>query len=576
MAISTSAVVAGGPTVLIVGAGPTGLALANVLVRYGVAVRLIEKRGGLSRHTKATNLMQRTQELLDSVGLLEPVARLGGAMSGLTVSAYGASLGRRTMHLKETAFPDVILCGQHVVEAVAAERLAGLGTDVEFGVELVGLIQDDDGVTAEVLRDGTRERIRADYVVGADGRGGVTRTFTALDFEPVRTGVAIRQVDCTLRWHRSSTIEQMWMFYVDRGFGVVVPLPDGVHRVLLIEPKDSFPDREPTLEEMQTKLREVVDDLTLELSQLRWASYTDLAMGIAPALIDGRVILAGDAGNPILPNGGQGMNTGIGDAFNLGWKIAAVLRHDAPTELLDTYNVERHQLRTAMERAQFASLRYTTLITPRPVRAAVRRFAGPVLDAGAEYKIAQAFSELTITTRRSPLTLDTMRGRGGRGGDRALDAVVVRGFDTIRLRELLYNGGWTLLAFAGRGRRADLATTIAAAQALRTDVPTHLVITTGSPDRTDDVEVLHDLDGEAHRSYRITRPTLLLVRPDGHIAVRVAPRQIDRLQAYLNQWIRGTGPRFTPPRTPTAPTEDRAVPVGVIPDATRVWGSAGR
>ena len=557
MTISTPAVAPGDTTVLIVGAGPTGLALANVLVRYGVQVRLIEKRDGLSRHTKATNLMQRTQELLDSVDLLEPVARIGGAMSGLTVSAYGASLGRRTMHLKETAFPDVLLCGQHVVEAAAAERLTRLGTDVEFGVELVGLTQDADGATAEVVRGGTRELIRADYVVGADGRGGPTRTCSALDFEPVRTGVAIRQVDCTLRWHRSSTQQQMWMFYVDRGFGVVVPLPDGVHRVLLIEPKDTFPDREPTLEEMQTQLRAVAADPTLELSDLRWASYTDLAMGIAPALIDGRIILAGDAGNPILPNGGQGMNTGIGDAFNLGWKLAAVLRHGAPAELLATYNHERHQLRTAMERAQFASLKYTTLVTPAPVRAAIRLLAGPVLDAGAEYKIAQAFSELTITTRRSPLTLDTMRGRGGRAGDRALDAPVVRGFDTIQLRELLHDGGWTLLAFTGRGRRADLTGTTAATVELSARIRTHLVTTTTPSVPFGEVDVLYDFDGEAHRNYRITRPTLLLVRPDGHIAARVSPRQAGRIGAYLTRWAPDPDQRFSP----TAAGAPPALPV---------------
>ena len=544
-------------TVLIVGAGPTGLVLANVLLRYGIAVRVIEKRTALSRHTKATNLMQRTQELLDSVDLLDPVRRIGGAMSGLTVSAYGTSLGRRTMHLRETTFPDVILCGQHVVEAVAAERLARLGTRVEFGVELVGLTQDPDGATAHVVRDGAAELIRADYVVGADGRAGVARTFTVLDFAPVRTGVAIRQVDCTLRWHRSSTIEQMWMFYVDHGFGVVVPLPGGVHRVLLIEPKNTFPDREPTLAEMQTKLREVADDPTLELSDLRWASYTDLAMGIAPALIDGRVILAGDAGNPILPNGGQGMNTGIGDAFNLGWKLAAVLRDGAPAELLETYNAERHQLRTTMERTQYNSLKFTTLVTPRLVRAAIRRFGGVALDLGAEYKIAQAFSELTITTRRSPLSTDVMRGRGVRAGDRALDAPLVRGFDTLHLRELLYDGGWTLLVFTGRGRRADLGAASAAARAVRSDINVHLVTTTTS-EAAGDLDVLHDLDGEAHRRYRITKPTVLLVRPDGHVAVRAAPRQIPTAAGLPP----AMGPRDQPAIRPPARRDSKRISRG--------------
>lgn len=545
MSFPTPAAPPADPTVLIVGAGPTGLALATVLARYEVAVRVIEKRAGPSRHTKATNLMQRTQEFLDAVDLLEPIQNIGGAMSRLTVSAYGTSVGPRTMHLEETAFPDVILCGQHVVEEVLAAGLARLGVEVEFGVELVGLAQDGHGCTVEVLRDGARDVLRTDYVVGADGRAGVTRSFTALDFEPVRTGVAIRQVDCTLRWHRSSTLEQMWLFYVDHGFGAVVPLPDGVHRVLLVQPKNTFPDREPTLPEMQAALRTIAADPTLELADLRWSSYTDLAMGIAPALIDERVILAGDAGNPILPNGGQGMNTGIGDAFNLGWKLAAVLRHDAPAELLATYNTERHHLRTAMERAQFASLKYTTLVTPRPMQAVLRRLAGLILDLGAEYKIAQSFSELTLTTRRSPLTLDTMRGRGGRAGDRARDAPVVRRFETVRLREILYDGGWTLLAFTGRGRRADLDAALTAIRTLRDHIPGHVLTTAVPNDPDDEIDILHDLDGEAHRNYQITRPTLILVRPDGHIAVRTAPDETDRLHAYLRRWNCDSLQRFT-------------------------------
>ena len=545
--------------VLIVGAGPTGLVLANILSRYGVAVRLIEKRATLSRHTKATNLMQRTQELLDSIDILAPLHRIGGAMSALTVSAYGTSVGPRTMHLTESAFPDVILCGQDALEAQAAAGLASLGVRVEFGVELIGLDQDAGGCTAQILAGGVRESIRADYVIGTDGIAGATRSFTSLDFTPKRTGVAIRQVDATLRWHRSSTMDQMWMFYFDHGFSAVVPLPGGVHRVILVEPKDAFPQREPTLAEMQDKLRMVTDDHTLELSQQRWSSYTDLAMGIAPALIDGRVILAGDAGNPILPNGGQGMNTGIGDAFNLGWKLAAVLRHGATPELLATYDTERHQLRTKMQRAQYNSLKYTTLVTPRPVRAAFRLLAGPVLDAGAEYKIARAFSELTITTRRSPLTLDTMHTRGTRAGDRARDAAVVQGFDTVRLRDLIYDGGWTLLAFSGRGRRADVAATSAALRHLSLRVDHYLVTTTAPTETT--VDVLYDLDGEAHRNYRITRPTMLLIRPDGYIAARVAPRHLHRIDQYLTQWSPDVSQRFTKPATvnalPTSGSADR-------------------
>jgi len=550
----------GPPTVLIVGAGPTGLTLGIILARYGVAVRVIEKRARASEHTKATNIMQRTQELLDSIDLLAPLQQIGGAMSRLVVTAYGTSVGPRTMHLSETAFPDVILCGQHNFEAVAAAELARLGVNIEFGTELTGLTQDrahDDGedqdrCVVDVARDGVADQIRAAYVVGADGRSGTTRAFTALDFEPAATGVAIRQVDATLSWARSSTMDQMWLFYVDHGFGAVVPLPGGVHRVLMVERAQDIPNRNPTLAEMTARLREVSQDPSAELTEQRWTSYTDLSMGIAPALVDGRVILAGDAGNPVLPNGGQGMNTGIADAFNLGWKLAAVLHHGAPTALLATYNTERHALRTKLQRAQYNSLKYTTLVTPKPVQALFRLLAEPVLDAGAEYKVAQAFSELTVTTRRSPLTIPDRRRRGARAGDRARDATVVHGHDTTQLRDLLYDGGWTLLAFTGRGRHTDPARVETAAGPLRAHVATW-VITTTTPNQPGSVDTLADLDGQAHRAYRITRPTLVLVRPDGHIAATLPPRHALQITDYLTLWGADPTQRFT-----TTPSTDPA------------------
>ena len=345
--------------VLIVGAGPTGLTLAVALARYGVPVRIVEHKAALSRHTKATNVMQRNQELVAALGLLPQLAAVSGVMTSLVVHAYGADLGPRTMHLDNSPHPDVLLCGQDRYEAVLAQGLADLGVDVEFNTDLTALRQDETGVTATLSHQGRSEDMRFGWVAGCDGATGTSRRFTAHDFTPHRTGVGIRQVDATLRWRRSPTAEQMWLFYVDRGFAVVVPLPGGVHRILSIEPRQAMPEREPTLGEMETRLREVSGDDSLTLTDQRWASYTDLAMGLAPGLRDGRVFLVGDVANPILPNGGQGMNTGIADAYDLGWKLAAVLTCGAPDALLDTYQDERLALRAALQKVQYATLKYT-------------------------------------------------------------------------------------------------------------------------------------------------------------------------------------------------------------------------
>lgn len=545
---------AGSPTtVLIVGAGPTGLTLGILLARYGVAVRIIEKRTELSRHTKATNLMQRTLELLDGIALAEPLRQRGGAMNRVMLRAYGRVLPALDMHMRDSPFPDVVLCGQDEFERQAAAQLSRLGVPIEFGVALTGLSQDGKGCTAQVVRSasGTTETLRADWVVGADGAAGRTRAFTAMQFEPRRTGVVIRQVDATLRWRRSSTGEQMWLFYADRGFSAVVPLPGGVHRVLHVEPREDVPEREPTASEMQQRLRDVAGDPDAQLDQVRWASYTDLAMGLAPTLRDGRVLLAGDAGNPVLPNGGQGMNTGIADAFGLAWRLTAVSHHRAPGTLLDTYAAERHDLRARLQKAQHAGLRYSVLSTPAPARALVRWLAAPALAYGGGRAMARSFSELAVTARRSPITRQVGRGPGVRAGDRAPDAGVSHAGRTVRLRATVHDGAWTLLAFFGTGRRADPR---GAAAALTAAPPMtgYLIDATSRPPEAQEAGIVtfDDPDGEAHRAYGYREPTVLLVRPDGYVAVRAPATRVDVVIDAIDRWAAHALPAYA--TTPSA------------------------
>ena len=134
--------------VLIVGAGPTGLTLALNLARYGVPVRIVEKKSALSRHTKATNLMQRTQEMVAALGMLDPLNEISGQMRRIMVHAYGRNFGPRTMHLAESPFSNVVLCGQHNYEAVIARGLADAGVTIDFNTSLTQLAQEKDGVTA--------------------------------------------------------------------------------------------------------------------------------------------------------------------------------------------------------------------------------------------------------------------------------------------------------------------------------------------------------------------------------------------------------------------------------------------
>ncbi len=170
--------------------------------------------------------------------------------------------------------------------------------------------------------------------------------------------------------------------------------------------------------------------------------------------------------------------------------------------------------------------------------------AEPLLNRGGEYKMAQAFSQLTVNTRKSPLTLERMGGRGLCAGDRALDADVVQGTKSVRLYDTLYAGGWTLLAFTGV-QPGDAGVALNAALALgRPDLPCYLVSTVaGVPSG---FSVLYDLDQAAHRAYGVVKPSLYLVRPDGHVGARVPPHEAERLRGYLETWLPSSGPGLMP------------------------------
>ncbi|WPH04378.1 FAD-dependent monooxygenase [Acrodontium crateriforme] len=530
--------------VLIIGAGPTGLTLAAILTRYGVPVRIIDRKDGLSNTTKATNLMQRSQEYMFALGLHDSLTKASGQMRRLMVHAYGKCFGPRTMHLPESPFPNVLLCGQDRFERILLQNLVQLGVEVEFSTELIGLEGNEELVSTKWIKNGQEEEKRFSYAIGCDGHSGITRKFTKLDFQPERTGVIIRQVDCTLQWKRSSTTDQMWLFYFDRGFAAVIPLPEDNWRVLFAQPKTDVPEREPTIEEMQTKLRAVTDDHALLLSKPRWYSFTDLAMGIAPRMIDGRVILAGDACNPVLPNGGQGMNTGIGDAFNLGWKLAAIYHHDGPKALLQSYNRERHAVRVELQSAQFNGLKFTTLCTPKLLQVAFRWLAEPVLNAGGELAMARAFSELTLHTRRSDLTAERLWTRGINAGDRVLNAPVVHELVSIQLYDLIYRGAWTLFGFSGRTLNVHAETLDVALRRLeRPDLETFIISTVN--DFSSSFPILYDLDEEVHRLYGVGAPSVYLIRPDGYVAVRTSLSNIVVLQKYLRTWLPNASQKFS-------------------------------
>ncbi len=415
--------------VIVVGGGPTGSVLACELRLHGVGVLVLEKEAEPARYVRALGLHARSIEVLDQRGLLERFLALGtrhpvGGFAGIAAPPPSGL---------DTAHPYVLAIPQTTTDRLLAERSVELGAEVRRGCELVGLHQDDDGVTAE-LADGARLRSR--WLVGCDGGRSTVRGLLGVGFpgEPSRVEILLGEMEVAEDPARVAAVVTR-VRETEKRFGLG-PLGDGAFRVV-VPAAGVVEDRSvaPTLEDFRERLRAVAGT-DFGVHSPRWLSRFGDATRLAERYRVGRVLLAGDAAHVHPPTGGQGLNLGIQDAFNLGWKLAAEVAGWAPAGLLDTYHAERHPVAAAVLDSTRAQME---LLSTAPGARAVRRLLAELMDF--EVVNRHLVEKVTATGIRYDV------GEGHELlGRRLRDVPLGRG----RLYELLHDGRGLLLDRTGR------------------------------------------------------------------------------------------------------------------------------
>ncbi|NEA00037.1 FAD-dependent oxidoreductase, partial [Streptomyces sp. SID10116] len=326
-------------TVVVVGAGPTGLLLAGDLAAAGVPVTLVEKRApGISNLSRAMVVHARTLEQLDARGLADELEAKGEPLADLRL------FDRLALDLTQlrSRFRHILVLPQYEVERVLERRAVEAGVRFAYETEVAGLTQDADGVTLELRGPGTGGgpgTLRAAYVVGADGLRSGVRAAVGLPF-PGRSVIrSLVLADVRL----AEPPESLITVHADGdAFAFIAPFADGYHRVIGWDRSRNVPDSEPlALDEVKGIVRQALGR-DFGMHDARWMSRFHSDERQAPAYRVGRVFLAGDAAHVHSPAGGQGMNTGLQDAANLSWKLARAVQGRAPDGLLDTYEAERH------------------------------------------------------------------------------------------------------------------------------------------------------------------------------------------------------------------------------------------
>jgi len=537
------------PDVLIVGAGPVGLTMAAALVTQGIRCRIIDQAPLPSDKSKALVIWSRSLELLDKLGLSATFINTGMKLRGASIHGDG----RRLVHVQtagvESPFGFPLMIPQNETERLLTEFLAQHQILIERQVELVTFDEQLDEVPCQLRHaDGRTETLAVRWLIGCDGAHSTVRHTLGMPFsgsaEPNDWLLADIHIEGAL------PLDEVSVFWHQTGALVIFPITPGRFRVVADLGMAATAERraDPTLNEVQA----IVDQRGpggLKLSDPVWLAAFRINERKVSDYRRGRVMLAGDAAHIHSPAGGQGMNTGMQDAFNLAWKLALIVQGQANTEvLLDSYSTERSAVGDQVLHGAEIITRVATL--RNPVAQYVRNHVASLVSSFGfvQDKIKNALCELSINYRHSPLSTDAWQGSAGElmAGDRLPDAALESAANARattlfgELRSLAH--GLLLFCPVREGAAELVAIAEQVERAFGGLVHSHVIFPAGAS--SVDLAALAAAPcefwidrGKLFDKFGVTAPALVLVRPDGYLGYRCQPASGDALVRYLKRYL---------------------------------------
>ncbi|MBZ9936611.1 FAD-dependent monooxygenase [Mesorhizobium sp. BR1-1-16] len=524
------------PSILVIGAGPVGLTLAAELARHGVPCRIVDKAAEPSPFCRAIGITPRSLEVFEDMGIARELIDAGIWLTGQRTEIQGAPARETLIDFSDLPY-SALGVPQYSTEAVLARHLAGFGIRVERSTSVTALRQDESGVEVELETPEGPEQAVFRFVVGCDGAHSVVRKALGIAFDGEAFPMEFMLGDVRIDWDLPRGMAMRALKPVENAapdLFIAIPLPEQ-HRYRvtmqapqsLAAPVDKGTDHGIQLDRPGatiSDLQAVADRLLAEpaaLSDMRWSSIFRISMRLAEHYRVGNALIAGDACHIHPPTGGQGMNTGVQDAYNLAWKLALVVAGKATDKLLDSYEAER-----------------------RPVAEdVVARTTEQSMQLGRERKPPDRLqdTQLLVNYREGPLASGTTSA-GVRAGDRVPEVQGLRrqgvGF-ALRMSDLLRGPSFVLVVAAPDGNAGDAE---ACAAELRRHWPGLVrvvaVVAAAAPtSQPFGVELVHDAAGEFAKAFAPDPNGAWLIRPDKYVGQHLGRVSVPDIVAYLQQTV---------------------------------------